>query len=85
MVVSNDVNNKFAPVVVVAALTRTIPAKNYPQNVHLPAGSPLPDAGTILGNQLYTMDKGDLEQYRADLAPEQVDELNRALRRALDL
>lgn len=79
VVVSNDVANKFSPVVVVATLTRTIPTKRYPQNVSLPEGRPLKDAGTILCNQLYTLDKAVLRERCGTLDPLQVEELNRAL------
>jgi mRNA interferase MazF len=85
VVVSNDVNNQHSPVVVVAALTRTIPAKQYPQNVHLPAGAPLQDAGTILCNQLFTLDKSDLREYRATLDANQIPRLDAALATALGL
>jgi mRNA-degrading endonuclease toxin of MazEF toxin-antitoxin module len=37
-VVSNDINNNHSPVVIVAAITKTIPKKQYPYNVDLPAG-----------------------------------------------
>lgn len=85
VVVSNDVGNRFSPVVVVAALTRTIPSKEYPHHVYLAANQPLPDPGTILGNQLFTLDKSVLDGFRASLSPAQVDELNRALARSLQL
>jgi mRNA interferase MazF len=85
VVVSNDINNEHSPVVIVAALTRTIPSRNYPQNVSLPADSPLPDAGTILGGQLYTIDRARLERHRGDLSEVQLRELDRALAISLSL
>jgi len=38
----------------VAAITRTIPPKRYPQNVHVPAGELAFDS-TILGGQILTV------------------------------
>jgi mRNA interferase MazF len=87
IVVSNDVNNQHSPVVIVAAITRTIPSRAYPQNVALPAG-PLPHAGTILGGQLYTIAKDRLGDHRGDLTDLDEDltsELDRALAVSLGL
>jgi mRNA interferase MazF len=83
VIVSNDTNNQHAPIVVVCAITKTVPEKRYPQNVHLDAGRPLPLEGTILGNQLYTIAKDRLGGFRGDLEPDQVNHLNHALRVAL--
>lgn len=85
VVISNDVNNQHSPVVIVAALTRTIPRRSYPQNVALPAGLPLPDAGTILCGQLYTIDRTRLQRHRGDLSAPQLAELNAALAVSLGL
>lgn len=85
LVISNDTNNKFAPVVVVAALTRTTPKRDYPQNVRLPAGGPLRDESTVLGNQLYTFDKDALSDCRGSLNALQLSELNAALKVSLAL
>ena len=85
VIVSNEVNNQHSPVVVVAAMTRTIYPKQYPQNVQLPAGRPLNDAGTILGGQLYTIDQQRLIRHRGELDPSQLQALNNALRKSLQL
>jgi mRNA interferase MazF len=84
LVVSNDVNNNVGSVVIVAAITKTIPAKRYPQNVHLDAG-PLPLAGTILCGQLLTIDKVDLLRHRATLPQATMDEVDVALCKALGI
>jgi mRNA interferase MazF len=83
VIVSNNISNQHSPVVVVAAMTRKIPEKRYPQDVLLEAGNPLPDAGRIMTNQLTTVDKSRLEQCRGELDPAQVHELNRALAMSL--
>lgn len=84
VVVSNDVNNQHSPVVIVAAMTRAPQRRNYPQNVHVPAGV-LPDEGTIYGGQLYTIDKTRLERYRGTLGAAKIAELDRALALSLGL
>jgi mRNA interferase MazF len=84
-VVSNDIINQHGPTVIVAALTRTIPSTNYPQNVHLPAGSPLADASTILCAQLLTVSKTRLQRHYGTLSESQMPELDRALSVALGL
>jgi mRNA interferase MazF len=85
VIVSADQGNKFSNAVVVAALTSKIPKKTYPMNVVLPAGDPLPDAGAILCRSLYTFLKEDLQNYRADLSADQLEELDQALISALEL
>jgi mRNA interferase MazF len=79
VIVSNDVMNLHGSVVVVAPLTSRLPAKQYPQNVHLPAGRPLEREGVINCGQVRTISKDRLDGYRADLEPEQVAQVERAL------
>jgi mRNA interferase MazF len=84
IVVSNDVNNQHSPVVIVAAITKTIPKKQYPYNVDLPAGALRLD-GTIYCGQLLTVDKTRLISYKGDLDEAKFAELDRALVVALGL
>ena len=85
LVVSNDALNQRSGVVTVVTITRTIPSKNYPHIVHLAAGRPLQDAGTIQCNQLRTIAQERLLHHVADLSGEQMAEVDRALRKALAL
>ena len=84
VVVSNDTNNQYSPNVIVAAITKTIPKKNYPMNVYLPAGV-LPLEGTILGAQLMTLDKTRLLRHRGDLDEQKMNEVETALAKSLGL
>jgi mRNA interferase MazF len=84
VVVSNDVNNQNSPVVTVAAITSTIRERPYPNTVVLPAGV-LPRPGTILCNQLMTVDKSRLRRCRGEIDASLLAELARALAVALDL
>jgi mRNA interferase MazF len=84
IIVSNDVSNQHSPVVIVAAITTTIPGKDYPQNVRLEAGA-LPRAGTIYCGQLYTIDKTRLQNHRGDIPSNLMPDLDRALTVSLGL
>lgn len=79
VVVSDDALNQHGPTAIVAAVTRTIPSKDYPQNVHLPADRPLREAGTILCAQLLTISKTRLKSLMGRLDDSQLAELDRAL------
>ena len=78
VVVSGELNNRHSPVVVVAAMSSKVSKKKYPQNVYVPAG-PLPQEGVILGNQLTTIDKTRLLEYRGMLDPATIELLDRSL------
>jgi mRNA interferase MazF len=84
LVVSNDINNRRSPVVIVAAITRTVPKRPYPMNVDLPAGA-LPSAGTIYCHQLLTLDKTDLVRHRGSIDADKLAEVDSALAVALGL
>lgn len=77
VIVSDDAINRSAPVVIVAAMTTTM--KSYPQNVLLPAGKPMKQAGSIMAAQLLTLNKDRLMRYRAVLTTDQIEQLDRAL------
>jgi mRNA-degrading endonuclease toxin of MazEF toxin-antitoxin module len=85
VIVSNDNRNQFANAVVVAAITTQLSDKEYRVNVSLPAGDPLDKAGEILCGSIYTLLKDDLRSYRAPLRPEQLAEVDAALKIALAL
>jgi mRNA interferase MazF len=85
IVVSNDVANQHSEVVVVVPLTKTIPKKKYPQNVHFAAGDPLPEAGTAYCGQVRTVSKDRLDGYRVDVSTVQMAAIDRALCVALGL
>jgi mRNA interferase MazF len=58
LVVQNDVGNEHSPTTVVAAITRTLPARPYPFVVVIsPAESGLPDLSAVNCAQLATIQK----------------------------
>jgi mRNA-degrading endonuclease toxin of MazEF toxin-antitoxin module len=85
VVVSANSGNQFTEDVVVAALSTKIPGKQYPVNVHLPSGEPLPDAGVIKCRSLFALRKTDLKSFRACLSTAQMEQVDEALRKALAL
>src|SRR5205807_122692 len=86
VVVSNNVNNQFSPVVIVAALTTKLASKEYPMNVRLEAGATaLSDPSEIRCGQLLTVSKDRLGNHIATLNQEDVGRLNYALAKSLAL
>jgi mRNA interferase MazF len=84
LVVSNDVANRSSPNVTVAAITKTIPKRDYPFNVHLPAGD-LPLPGTICCAQVMTISKERLMRHRGQIDDQLLRNVDEALRVSLGL
>ena len=87
LVVSNDMGNRFAPVVTVVAVTARPPRREYPVNVHVPTSvaTGLTRDSTVLCSQLMTVSKDRLGQYVGTLPPDLMRQVDDALRVALDL
>jgi mRNA-degrading endonuclease toxin of MazEF toxin-antitoxin module len=85
LIVSADIRNQRSTSVVVVAITSQIPERQYPVDVLLPEGDPLPKAGCVKCDSLYTLLKADLGNYRDDLRTEQMDAVDAALKKALSL
>ena len=85
VIVSNDHGNQWSDSVIVAPITTQPAAKVYPTDVPLPTGDPLPEAGRILCQSLYTLAKDDLKGYRDEITPDQQAALDKALSVALGL
>lgn len=85
LVVSNDHANQWTDHVTVVAITTQPAAKEYPTDVVLRTGHPLPQQGRILCQSIYTLAKDDLRGYRDDISPEQQTALDKALSVALGL
>lgn len=84
VVVSNDIANRNSPVVTVVPITSKVYSKQYPQNVPLAAGV-LQREGTALCAQVRTVARDRLTSYIGDLTPDELDQVNEALRVALGL
>jgi mRNA interferase MazF len=84
LVVSNDVANRNSPNVTVVAITKNIPERDYPFNVHLPAGE-LPLPGTIYCAQIMTISKERLMRHRGQVDESILRSVDEALRVSLGL
>lgn len=85
LVVSNDVSNEHSGVVIVAAITSQAAKRQYPWDVPLPAGDPLPLEGRVMCNQLMTVAKVRLLNRRGELSADQLLALKPALQLSLSL
>jgi mRNA interferase MazF len=86
VIVSNDTINQHSSVVVVAAVTsKTVMERvKYPSAVYVPAGM-LREESAILCNQLLTISKERLVEYRGEVDQPRRVNLNRALALVLQL
>ena len=86
LIIQNDVGNRFAPTVIVAALTTSLPEKPYPTEVRIPAGAAdLPRASAIRLDQIRTLDKRRFEQYVGQLDQATMRQVDRATEISLGL
>ncbi len=85
VIVSNNVQNERAPIVIVAAITTSAPSRPFPFIVELPAGQPLQQRSFVLCHQLRTIAKQRLGSYAGVLTRPQILQLESALRISLDL
>lgn len=86
MIVSNDIGNRFSPVVIVAVITSKPSRNRQLWDVSLPTNQPLPREGRVMCNQLFTLDKEErLRDKQATLSAVQMVELDRALKVSLGL
>ncbi|HXF81656.1 MAG TPA: type II toxin-antitoxin system PemK/MazF family toxin [bacterium] len=79
VIIQNDTGNKFAPTVIVAAITRSV--KDYPVTVRLPAGEGgLKEEGCVNCAQIQTIDKSHVGEYIGKLSAKKMAEVDQALR-----
>ncbi len=63
LIIQNDIGNQFSPTTIVAPLTTALTERVYPTEVRVEAGAGgLPQASSVLLNQLKTIDKRRLEE-----------------------
>lgn len=85
LVVQNNTGNQLSPTTIVAALTTRVMKRRYPFHVPVPHGV-LPKDGTIMCEQIMTIDQSRLAGPRiALLSDEVMSEVDEALRRSLGL
>jgi len=86
LIVQNDVANEYSPVVIVAALTSAVGAKDYPTEVPVrPPEGGLTRGSVVLLNQVRTLDKRRLVERWGSLDPETMQRVDEALKVSLGL
>ncbi len=85
LIVQNNTGNQLSSTTIVVALTTRSMKRRYPFHVPVPAGT-LQKDGTIMCEQIMTIDQSRLVEKRIALLPDNVmDEVDEALRRSLGL
>lgn len=85
LIIQNNTGNQLSSTTIVAALTTREMKKRYPFHVPVPAGV-LPKGGTIMCEQVMTIDQSRLEDGPiATLSDDVMDEVDEALERSLGL
>jgi mRNA interferase MazF len=86
LVLQNDIGNEFSPTTIIAPLTTTQFAKEYPTNVFFPKGTAgLKFDSTILLSQIRVIDKIRLEKKIGHLSEKLMGKTEVALKISLDL
>ena len=86
LVLQNDIGNKFSPTTIIAPLTTTQFAKEYPTNVFLLKGTAgLKFDCTILLSQIRVIDKIRLEKKMGHISEKLMGKIEAALKISLDL
>ena len=86
LVIQNDVGNEYSPVVIVAALTSRPAARARPTDVLLsPGSSGLQAPSRVLLNQIRTIDKRRLGRSIGQLTPEEMAQIDEAIKISLGL
>jgi len=80
LIIQNDVGNKYAPTVIVSAITSQLTKAKLPTHIELSAQSyKLPKDSVVLLEQLRTLDKRRLKEKITTLDAPKMKEINRAL------
>ena len=86
IVIQNDIGNRSSPTTIVAAITSQARRRHYPFQVLFTAEeSGLQLGGTVLCEQIQTVDQGRLGDLAGALSREKMGEVDLALHRSLGL
>ncbi len=86
LIVQNDRGNRYSPTVIVVPLTSAERRPGLPTHVHLPGGAGgLKKPSIVLCEQVRTLEKSRLTRYMGSLPPENLKEVDQALRMSLDV
>ena len=86
IVIQNNTGNKFAPTVIVAAVTSKISKKpNQPTHVLIEKNPAFSRPSVVLLEQIFTIDKERIQRLLGQTTPDEMYQINEALMNSLDL
>lgn len=85
MVVTNDIANRYSPVVTVVAVTSQPPKKPYPFMVEIPESAKMPKKSWITCAHIRTVDKSRLGHLLTKLDDPTIEKVNKALAEQLGM
>lgn len=85
MIVQNNIGNRHAPTVIVAAITSSVKKLNQPTHVYIGTRFGLDRPSMLMTEQLFTVDKSSLLRYIGTVDSDFLLEANRALNRSIGL
>ena len=86
IVIQNNTGNKFAPTVIVAAVTSKVSKKpNQPTHVLIEKNPAFSRPSVVLLEQIFTIDKDRIQRLLGQTTPDEMYQINEALMNSLDL
>lgn len=86
IVIQNNTGNKFAPTVIVAAVTSKVSKKpNQPTHVLIDRNPAFSRPSMVLLEQIFTIDKERIQRLLWQTTPDEMYQINEALMNSLDL
>ena len=86
IVIQNNTGNKFAPTVIVAAVTSKVSKKpNQPTHVLIEKNPAFSRPSVVLLEQIFTIDKEHIQRLLGQTTPDEMNQINEALMNSLDL
>ena len=86
IVIQNNTSNKFAPTVIVAAVTSKVTKKpNQPTHVLIDRNPAFSRPSMVLLEQIFTIDKERIQRLLGQTTPDEMYQINEALMNSLDL
>lgn len=86
IVIQNNTENKFAPTVIVAAVTSKVSKKpNQPTHVLIEQNPAFSRPSVVLLEQIFTIDKERIQRLLGQTTPDEMYQISEALMNSLDL
>ena len=86
IIIQNNTGNKFAPTVIVAAVTSKVSKKpNQPTHVLIEQNPAFSRPSVVLLEQIFTIDKERIQRLLGQTTPDEMYQINEALMNSLDL